>query len=92
MNQQMVLCPNKECKHEFPTRIEEAQCWKCKERFYSLKNLLDSKQSQKVIIKEQSGNRFKKIENMLEKLSSKHEETGIDIREIRKITKESIMK
>jgi len=88
----MVLCPNKECKHEFPTKKEESQCWKCKERFNSLENLLDSKQSQKVIITEQTDSIFKKIENMLEKLSSKHEETGITIREIRKITKESIRK
>lgn len=90
MNQKMVLCPNKECKHKFPTRKEESQCWKCKERFTSLENLLDPKQSQKVVIKQQSGNRFKKIKNLLEKLSSKHEETGIAIKEIRKITKKEV--
>lgn len=92
MNQQMVLCPNKKCKHEFPTRKEESQCWKCKERFNSLENISDSKKSQKVIIKEQSENQIKKIEDLLEKLSSKHEETGITIKKIRKITKEPIRK
>ena len=86
MKQQMVLCPNKDCRHEFPTRKEEAQCWKCKERFISLEHILDSK---KIVIKEPHENKIKKIQNLLETLSSKHEETGIAIKKIHQITKKS---
>ena len=68
----MVLCPNKKCKHEFLTSKEEAQCWKCKERFNSLENILYFKKSQKVIIKHQSVKHIKKIDELLTKLSNKY--------------------
>lgn len=92
MNKQMVLCPNKECNHEFPTRKEETQCWKCKERFNSLENLLYAKKSQKVVIKQQSEKQIKKIDELLTKLSSKYAETGVTIQQIQNIAKEVLQK
>lgn len=90
MDLQIVLCPNKKCGHRFATEKEESQCGNCGLRFISISNVLDGDISQNIVIKEQHESQIKKIENILEKLSSKHEETGIAIKEIRKITKKEI--
>ncbi len=92
MNIQVVLCPNKKCEHRFATEKVEPQCGKCGSRFDAVSNVLDVDNSQNKIIKEQYENQIQKIENILEKLSSQHQEAGIAIKEIHKITREAIRK
>ncbi len=92
MDVQVVLCPNRKCGHRFATEKEESQCGKCGVRFDASSNALDSDNSQNKVIKEQYENQIRKIEDVLEKLSSQHHETGIAIKEIHKIAKESIRK
>ena len=90
MDAQIVLCPNKKCGHRFATEKEESQCGNCGLRFISISNVLDVGKSQNLVIREQHENQIKKIESILEKLSSKHKETGIAIKEIREITKKEV--
>lgn len=92
MEVQVALCPNKECGHRFPTEREEPQCGECGLRFIATNNVLNVDTSLNTIVGKKHKNQIKKIEDVLEKLSNKHEETGIAIKEIRKIAKESIKK
>jgi len=91
MRKKPVSCPY--CQNIFTTsKKEDIQCSDCKERFDVGESVLDLKKSQKLAVKVGYEKQIKKIEDLLEKLSSKNEETGITIKEIRKITKEPIRK
>lgn len=83
---QVVVCPNKKCKHhKFATEKEEPQCGICGLRFTAVNHILNVNKSQNLLVNKEHKNQIKEIGEKLEKLSSKHEETGIAIKKIRKI-------
>ncbi len=84
MSKEPVSCPH--CENIFTTnKKEDIQCSSCKERFNIKESVLNFKKSQNEVRKRINDEQDKKLRELLERLSDKHTETGVDIKEIYKI-------